>query len=97
MEDLHPDGLDGDDARSVLTGVVRASGEWLPDVEPYVFLVVLAGALGMHDTESDAPVPKPEALARHAALLCAHLLDRRPFATYVDRAAQEIERTQLND
>ena len=97
MEDLHPDGLDGDDARSVLTGVVREATEWLPDVEPYVFLVVLAGALGMHDTEADAPVPKPEALARHAALLCAHLLDRRPFATYVDRAAREIERTQLND
>ena len=97
MEDLHPDGLDGDDARAVLTGVVREAAGWQPDVDPYVFLVVLAGALGMHDTSDDAPVPKPEALARHAALLCAYLLDRRPFPPYLDRAAQEIERTQLND
>jgi hypothetical protein len=93
MEEAHPDGLDGEDVRAVLTGVAH---EW-PDADPYVLLVVLAGALGMHDTEADAPTPKPDALARHAALLVAHLLTARPFPPYVDRAAQEIERTQLND
>jgi hypothetical protein len=96
MEEAHPDGLDGEDVRAVLTGAVRDAGEW-QEVDAYVFLVVLAGALGMHDAEADAPTPEPDALARHATLLVAHLLAARPFAPYVDRAAQEIERTQLDD
>jgi hypothetical protein len=96
MEQAHPDGLDGGDVRTVLTDVVRDAGTWQA-VDPYVFLVVLAGALGLHDTDPDAPAPNPEALARHAALLVAHLLAGRPFDAAAERAAKEIERTQLND
>jgi hypothetical protein len=97
MENLHPDGLDGDDVREVLTGSVRAAATWQADVDPHVLLILLAGALGVHDPDDQQAPPKPDVVARHAALLLAHLLGRRPLKTYLDRAAYEIERTQLND
>jgi hypothetical protein len=97
MEDLHPDGLDGDDVREVLTGSVRSAAAWQADVDPHVLLILLAGALGVHDPDEQEAPPKPDAVARHAVLLLDHLLGARPLAVYIDRAAYEIERTQLND
>jgi hypothetical protein len=97
MEDLHPDGLDGDDVREVLTGSVRSAAAWQSDVDPHVLLILLAGALGVHDPDEQEAPPKPDALARHAALLLDHLLAKQPLEGYLDRAAYEIERTQLND
>ena len=97
MEDLHPDGLDGDDVRQVLTDSVRAAAAWQADVDPHVLLIVIAGALGVHDPDEQNAPPTPAVLARHAALLLDHLLGPRPLDGYLDRAAYEIERTQLND
>jgi hypothetical protein len=97
MEDLHPDGLDGDDVREVLTGSVRSAATWWADVDPHVLLILLAGALGVHDPDEQETPPKPDTVARHAALLLDHLLGARPLKHYLDRAAYEIERTQLND
>lgn len=94
LELTHPDGLDGDDIRTVLEQCVRASAEWYAEVDPHVVLVLLAGALGVHDEEEP---PKPDALARHAALLIAHLLGPRPLPELLTQALGEIERTQLND
>jgi hypothetical protein len=104
LEDMHPDGLDGDDVRTVLEHCVRASAAWQPDVDPHVVLVLLAGALGVYEDDGE-PQPKPESLARHAALLMADLLegpagpaagDER-VAAYLTAALREIERAQLND
>ncbi|HLL67310.1 MAG TPA: hypothetical protein VK453_16620 [Micromonosporaceae bacterium] len=99
LEDLHPDGLDGDDVRDALERTVRAAGQWQPEVDPHVVLIVLAGALGVHDRDEEAAPPSAESLARHAALLLAELLGERgrPFADYLTRAFAEIERAQLND
>ena len=103
LEDTHPDGLDGDDVRNVLEHCVRSAVQWQPDVDPHVVLILLAGALGVHDDSE--PPPKPDALARHAALLMADLLgdagdteaaDRRT-TDCLTRALREIERSQLND
>jgi hypothetical protein len=96
LEDTHPDGLDGDDVRAVLEQCVRSAAEWQPDVDPHVVLILLAGALGVLDEDGEAP-PKPDTLARHAALLLAGLLGRRPMKNYLTRALGEIERAQLND
>ena len=96
LEDTHPDGLDGDDVRGVLEQCVRSAGEWQPDVDPHVVLILLAGALGVLEDDGEPP-PKPEVLARHAALLLAGQLEQRPVAHYLTAALGEIERAQLND
>lgn len=96
LEDNHADGLTGEDVRTVLEHCVRAAAGWQPDVDPHVVLLLLAGALGVHDDSDEAP-PKPEALARHAALLLADQLGPEPIAGHLTRALAEIERTQLND
>jgi hypothetical protein len=61
-----------------------------------VVLILLAGALGVLEDDGDPP-PKPDVLARHAALLLAHLLEQRPVTRYLTAALDEIKRAQLND
>ncbi len=96
LEDRHPDGLTGDDVRAVLTSCVTTATGWQPGVDPHVVLVLLAGALGVHD-DDPGPPPRPDDLARHAALLLADQLAGQPIRGYLDRALKEIEQTQLND
>ncbi len=93
LEEAHPDGLDGDDVAQVLTGCVAASA-WCPDVDPDVALTVLAGALGVHEYEP-AALP-PAAVARHAALLLAHVLTTRgrPLGPSLDAALGELARSE---
>ena len=99
LEEAHPDGLDGDDIRRVIQDCVRAAAAWEPATDPHLVLFLLAGALGVHAQEDDAPRPAPEALARHAALLVAHLLGPapRPLGDYLAATFTEIERTELQD
>lgn len=99
LEEAHPDGLGGDDIRRVLEECVRAATVWEPAVDTHLLLTLLAGALGVHDPDEQAPRPAPDAVARHGALLVAHLLaaTRRPFAGYLTAAFAEIERTELHD
>ncbi|GLI03627.1 hypothetical protein [Phytohabitans aurantiacus] len=99
LEETHPDGLGGDDVRGIIERCTRAAAVWEPAVDPHVLLVLLAGALGVHDPDEQAPRPAPESLARHAALLVAHLLasTSSPLATYLAAAFAEIERTESQD
>ena len=97
LEELHPDGLDGDDVRAVLDRCVRAAAEWQRDVDPHVVAMLLTGALGVHQEADDkAARPGPGQLARHAPLLVADLLAaaRRPLAGYLATAFAEIERAE---
>jgi hypothetical protein len=99
LEEAHADGLGGDDVRRVIEDCVRAAAVWEPAVDPHLQLILLAGALGVHDPDEQAPQPAPDALARNAALLVAHLLGAtpRPLAGYLAAAFAEIERTELQD
>ena len=97
LEERHPDGLDGDDVRAVLEHCVRDAARWQADVDPYVVLFLLAGALGVQDEDDDRPPPGLAVLARHAALLLADLRGARPMRDHLTRALGEIERAQLND
>ncbi|MGX6606238.1 hypothetical protein ACWKSP_29560 [Micromonosporaceae bacterium Da 78-11] len=96
LEAGHPDGLTGDDVRDVLERCVRGAVPWQSEVDPHVVLLLLAGALGVLEDDG-TPAPKPDVLARHAALLMADLLGPRPVPPFLTAALAEIERTQLND
>lgn len=96
LEEQHADGLDGDDVAQVVQGCAGAS-TWCPDLDPEVLVVVLAGALGVHEDE-----PRPLAslvVARHASLLLAHLLgvaaSSRPLARHLDAALAELARAEV--
>jgi hypothetical protein len=95
LEDLHPDGLDGDDVRAALEHAVRSAAEW-QEVDPQVMVVLLVGALGVHGQDEEAPVA-PRTLAGHAPLLIVDLLQSRSFSRYLQGAFAEIERSQVND
>ena len=65
LEEQHPDGLDGDDVRTVVERCVRAAATWLPAdaLRPRTVVAVLANALGVHEAgltydEVGAP-PRP--------------------------------------
>ncbi|WP_433369838.1 hypothetical protein ACQPZX_44330 [Actinoplanes sp. CA-142083] len=96
LEQTHPDGLDGEAVRGVLEHAVREAAQWQPEVDPHVMLLLLAGALGVAD-EDEAETPKPEVLARHAALVAADLLGPRPVPPLLTATFTEIQRAQLND
>jgi hypothetical protein len=96
LEETNPDGLDGEAVRRVLERSVRSALDWQPEVDPHVVLLLLAGALGVAEEDGTAP-PKPDVLARHAALLLADLAAERPIQPVLTAALAEIERAQLND
>ena len=95
LEDGNPDGVDGEAVREVLQRCVRSAATWQPEVDPHVVLLLLAGALGV--AEEDSEPLQPEVGSRHAALLLAELLGERPAPPLLTAALREIERSQLND
>lgn len=92
LEELHPDGLTGEDVQDALSSAVRSAIEWYPDLDVQGFVEVLTGALGVADTEEKRPAPRAE----HAVLILADLLVRRSAAAdgYIRRAVAEIRRAQ---
>jgi hypothetical protein len=54
LEEVLPDGVDGDDLREIIHRSARAATPWFPNVDPGVMVVVLSSALGIHpDTPPD--------------------------------------------
>ena len=97
LEELHPDGLDGDDIRTVLRECTTWASTFFPATDPHALLIVLAGALGIHPEEHDqVPRPAPATLASHAPLLIAHLLGTsgRHLDPYLAAAFADIERAE---
>ncbi len=92
LEELHPDGLSGEDVQNVLARTVRSASEWNPELDVPGFVEVLTGALGVADTEEKRPRPRPE----HAVLILADLLVRRKSSAeiYIRRAVSEVRRAQ---
>ncbi|MBP1161665.1 hypothetical protein ABIC28_001318 [Rhodococcus sp. PvR044] len=96
LEELHPDGLTGDDVQAVLERCARSAASWVTDLDVSVLVVVLTGALGLTDPDED---PRPLAradLPRYATLVIADLLAAAdaPGSGYIRRAIGEVARAQ---
>jgi hypothetical protein len=96
LEDLHPDGLAGDDVRTALEHCLRSAAGWFADVDADVLVVLLAGALGVHQPDNEPHPVGGVDVAAHAPLLIADLLaaSGRPLAGYLDAAFAEIARAE---
>jgi hypothetical protein len=105
LEDLHPDGVSGDDLLELIKSCARTSYAWYPGVDLGVLVVVLTGALGVHEPEQEPRQFTPLDVARHAPLFIAELLTTgrpdpaapRPLKPYFDAAFLEISRSELNE
>lgn len=107
LEDLHPDGVSGDDLLELIKSCVRTSFVWYPGVDVQVLIIVLTGALGVHEPDEEPRRVTRLEVARHAPLFIAELLaapgsaartdDPRPLPDYFADAFLEISRTELNE
>lgn len=97
LEDAYPDGLDAEDLRDTLERSVRAALPWYPELDPTALGTLLAGALGVHESDGQ-PLPLPDdAVAGHAPLLLAELSRgaAHPFAVYLRAALDGIATNQV--
>ncbi|MGA8113463.1 MAG: hypothetical protein WCA46_07380 [Actinocatenispora sp.] len=95
LEDTHPDGLTADDLRAVLTRCVT-SAVWFTALDPTVPGILVAGALGVHESDGERlPLTGP-AVAAHAPLLLASLATgaEHPLEVYLRAALADIERAE---
>lgn len=94
IEQAFPDGLDAEDVRGLLAEVVRSAAAWLPDLDAHAVILVLAGALSVH--EDEAPRVDADALPLACALAVDHLLHRLrlPLGPELTRAFDELRRAQ---
>ena len=105
LEELHPDGIGGPDLHDLVRRVAVEASGWLAGVDPGVLVVVLAGALGVHEEapvrpdEPPPPRPAPESVTRHALLVLADLLTARgrPLRPYLESAFTELARAETTD
>ncbi|MBF0661756.1 hypothetical protein [Rhodococcus sp. (in: high G+C Gram-positive bacteria)] len=96
FEELHPDGLTGEDVQTVLTRAVRDGVRWLPSMQPDAVVAVITGALGVQDVEATDPRIAPEQYLTAGLLVLTDLLAARKAAPgpCLRRAIAEIERSE---
>ena len=108
LENLHPDGVSSGDLLELIKSCARSSYGWYPGVDLQVLVVVLTGALGVHEPDLEPRQFTPLDVARHAPLFIAELLSpaRRgagpqtqpyPLSSYFAAAFLEISRSELNE
>jgi hypothetical protein len=107
LEDLHPDGVSGDDLLELIKSCVRTAFGWYPAVDVQVLIVVLTGALGTHEPDSEPRPVTPLEVARHAPLFITELLDApgptaragepRSLDAYFIAAFLQIAQAELNE
>jgi len=96
LEELHPDGLTGEDVQAVLERTVRSGMRWLPSFEPEAVVEVLTGTLGVSDPHAPRPRIQPRRYLAAGLLVVADLAAARRVAPepYLRRAIGEIERAE---
>jgi hypothetical protein len=103
LEHLNPDGLAGDDLLELIRNCARRAFGWYPDIDVQALVVVLTGALGLHEDDSESPRRyTPLEVARHAPLFITELLTRPqtelpPLAVYLRAAFDQIRTAELHE
>ncbi|GAA3826465.1 hypothetical protein GCM10022226_53990 [Sphaerisporangium flaviroseum] len=99
LERLHPDGLTADDVHVLVARCARSAAGWFPTVDPDVLVMLVAGALGVHQPDEEAFRLEGPDVARHAPLLVADLLavSGDPFAVRLNAALDDIARAQTSE
>ncbi|MEV7964394.1 hypothetical protein AB0O34_00210 [Sphaerisporangium sp. NPDC088356] len=99
LEELHPDGLTADDVQAMVARCARSAAGWFPDLDPHVLVLLVAGALGLHQADTEAFRLDPMDVARHAPLLVADLLalSGRSLDACLEAAFADIQRTQASE
>jgi hypothetical protein len=101
LEDLHPAGLAADDLLDLIKSCARRAFAWYPELDVDALVVVLTGALGIHEPDTETRRWTPLEVARHAPLFITELLAQpaghRPLAEYLDRAFAEQSQAELNE
>ncbi|MEU5841479.1 hypothetical protein [Rhodococcus sp. NPDC047139] len=99
LEELHPDGLAGEDVQAVLERCVRSGLRWLPSLELDAVVAVLTGALGVSDPDAEGPRIRAEQYLAAGLLVVADLVAARRVAPepYLRRAVSEIERAETQE
>jgi len=110
LEALHPDGVAGEDLLQLIKSCARTSIGWYPGVDFEVLVVVLTGALGVHEPELEPRKFTALEVARHAPLFISELLTvartrpntpeaapDQPLSAYFAQAYLEISRAELNE
>ncbi len=99
LEELHPDGLSGEDVQAVLERCVRSGLRWLPSLQPDAAVTVLTGALGVSDPDAERPTISAGQYLAAGVLVVADLVAARRVAPepYLRRAVSEIERAETQE
>ncbi|RVW00090.1 hypothetical protein [Rhodococcus spongiicola] len=96
LEELHPDGLSGEDIQRGLTHVAGSAIAWLPDLDVEALAVVLTGSLGLTEMSEDAQKIGQVDYLRGAVLVIADLLAAADTVSegYLRAAIGEIARAE---
>jgi hypothetical protein len=103
LEQLNPDGLAGDDLMELIRNCARRAFGWYPDIDVQALVVVLTGALGLHEEDDENPRRyTPFEVARHAPLFITELLTQPqtelpPLAVYLRNAFDQIRTGEVNE
>ncbi|MET8140755.1 hypothetical protein ABZU32_10640 [Sphaerisporangium sp. NPDC005288] len=99
LEDLHPGGLTADDVRALVGRCAREAAGWFPAVDADVLVMLVAGALGVHQPQAEAFPLDGEVVARHATLLVTDLLavSGHPLGACLEAAFADIALVQIAD
>ena len=87
LEDTHPDGLDGDDVRTVLEHCVRAAAGWQPEVDPHV---PRHTAVAAHLHEADGDLVTAARSYAEAARAASNLAERDHLVRQAARLNQRL-------
>jgi hypothetical protein len=101
LEDLFPDGLAADDLLDLIKAAARRAFAWYPSIDVEALVVVLTGALGVHEPDEEPRRWTPLEVARHAPLFVTELLAQpathRTLPDYLAQAFARRQQAELNE